>query len=311
MDVIATIAGLAALFIGGEWLVRGAVSAARALGVSRLLIGLTVVAASTSSPELLVSLRAAFDGHPDIAVGNVVGSNIANIALVLGLCALLSPVRIDPARVRPDLVAGLSGALAVAVLAVAGRAPVWAGAILLSAGVTHIAATYQRSRTDASPHEDVAEEIPQIASWLGMVARIAGGVALLAVGADWLVWGAKRIALDFGVPEAAIAVTLVAVGTSLPEIATSVVAAWRGHGEVAVGNAIGSNVFNLFGVLGFTAAVSPVSISERFLAVELPVLLVLSLLAFIALGLRGRLGRPAGAALIAGYLAYVVASFAR
>lgn len=311
MEIIATIAGLAALFIGGEWLVRGAVSAARALGVSRLLIGLTVVAASTSSPELLVSLRAAVDGHPDIAVGNVVGSNIANIALVLGLCALISPIRIDPARIRPDVVAGLSGALAVGVLAVLGRAPVWGGALLLAAGVVHTAAAYQRSRTDTDVHEDVTDEIPQIADWLGMVARIAGGVALLAVGADWLVWGAKRIALDFGVPEAAIAVTLVAVGTSLPEIATSLVAAWRGHSEVAVGNAIGSNVFNIFGVLGFTAAVAPVTIAERFLAFELPVLLVLTAAAGWALAVRGRLGRSSGAVVIAGYAAYVVATFLR
>lgn len=311
MDIIATIAGLAALFIGGEWLVRGAVSAARALGVSRLLIGLTIVAASTSSPELLVSLRAAVDGHPDIAVGNVVGSNIANIALVLGLCALISPIRIEPARIRPDVVAGLSGALAVGVLAVLARAPVWAGALLLAAGVAHTAAAYQRSRTDTDEHEDVADEIPQIAGWLGMVVRIAGGVALLAVGADWLVWGAKSIALDFGVPEAAVAVTLVAVGTSLPEIATSLVAAWRGHSEVAVGNAIGSNVFNIFGVLGFTAAVAPVPIAGRFLTFEIPVLLAFTAVAGWALAARGRMGRAVGAALIAVYAGYVVATFMR
>ncbi|MCX8007184.1 MAG: calcium/sodium antiporter [Coriobacteriia bacterium] len=311
MEFVATIAGLAALFIGGESLVRGAVSAARALGVSRLLIGLTVVAASTSSPELLVSLRAAVDGHPDIAVGNVVGSNIANIALVLGLCALIAPIRIAPHRVRPDVAASISGALAIGALAVLGRAPVWAGALLLAAGVTHTAEAYQRSRSEGSEHDDVSDEIPSVASWPGTVLRIAGGIALLALGADWLVWGAQRIASDLGVPEAAIAVTLVAVGTSLPEIATSIVAAVRGHGDVAVGNAIGSNVFNIFGVLGLTAAIAPVPVSQRFFALEVPVLLAFSAVVWWALCLRGRLGRVTGSLLMLAYAAYAAASFMR
>ncbi|MBC7265359.1 MAG: calcium/sodium antiporter [Coriobacteriia bacterium] len=309
MEFVATAAGLVALFAGGECLVRGATALARAIGVPPFVIGLTVVAAATSSPELLVTLRAAAIGQADIAIGNVLGSNIANLTVVLGLSAVLAPVRIHPSSVRADMIAAFSGTLVVGVLAAIGSAPSWAGGLLLAAGIAHVADAYRRSLADRNDSNLPASESHAVNGWPLTIGQLAGGVALLAVGADWLVWGAQTMAVDFGVPEAAIAVTLVAVGTSLPEIATSVVAAWRGHSEVAVGNAVGSNVFNVFAVLGSSAAVAPMVVSPRFGALEVPLLLVLTLVVGWALAVRGRLGRVGGLLLFACYAVYAFAVF--
>ncbi|MDI6691937.1 MAG: calcium/sodium antiporter [Anaerosomatales bacterium] len=310
MEFVAAAAGLVALFAGGESLVRGAAALARSLGLPPLVIGLTVVSAATSSPELLVTLRAAATGHPDIAIGNVLGSNIANLTLVLGLSAVLAPVRVHPSSVRADVIATLSGTLVVGVLAAIGSAPSWAGGLLLAAGISHIAGAYRRSLAERNDLDLPAAGSYAVNGWPLTIGQLAGGVALLAVGADWLVWGAQIIARDFGVPEAAIAATLVAVGTSLPEIATSLVAAWRGHSDVAVGNAIGSNVFNVFAVLGSSAAVAPMIVSPRFGALEVPLLLVLTLVVGWALAVRGRLGRVGGLLLFACYAVYARAVFA-
>lgn len=273
MTALMLIAGLALLLVGAEVLIRGASRLALATGLSPLVVGLTVVAFGTSTPELAISLDAALRGSPDIAVGNVVGSNIANVLLILGLSAMVAPLIVARQLIRLDvpvmvLVSGL-----VLFLAMDGRLARWEGLLLAGLGVLYTVALIRIGRRDGASLGDEVDDTPPGAWWLNAL-LILVGLALLILGARWLVEAAVTIATGLGVSELIIGLTVVAVGTSMPEIATSILATLRGQREIAVGNVIGSNVFNLLVVLGATAAFSPagVGVSDAAIRFDLPVM---------------------------------------
>jgi cation:H+ antiporter len=295
-------AGLVLLTFGADYLVRGAISLANRLGMPPLLIGLTVVGFGTSMPELLVSLQAALGGAPAIAVGNVVGSNTANILLILGVAAAISPIAARIPNLKRDLVMMLVAAVVMLGLGFWGVVNFWLGLTsfaVLAAYLAWVTHTDRRRMT-----EEEAELVVKLAGWKEAV-FIVGGLGALFIGADLLIDAATAIARGFGISEAVIGLTIVAVGTSLPELATSVVAAFRRHAEVALGNVVGSNIFNILGILGITAMVIPVPVETSMASFDIPFMLAVSL-ALIALILAtGRISRGAGVAMVAVYTGYV------
>lgn len=313
-DLMLVAAGLVLLFVGGEALVRGAVAMAERIGVSKLLIGLVIVGFGTSTPELLVSVNAALDGAPEIALGNVVGSNIANILLILGLAAVIAPI-MGWARtaVREALVATLVSLTAFALVqgAVISRME---GIAMLLVMVGYLVASYWLERRDRTAqtfqHEAEAfEGLPVGRPWLPVLLAL-GGIAALVLGADLLVEGAVNIARVFGVPDAVIGLSLVAVGTSLPEMATAIVAAIRRQSDVVLGNVIGSNIFNILAILGVTVVIQPIEVSARFREIDTPVMLGAALLLLALLFATRSIGRIWGVAMLAIYAAYMVFLFA-
>lgn len=304
LDYLLLVAGLAGLFLGGEALVRGAVGIARRLDIPPLLIGLTVVGFGTSTPELLVSLDAAWRGVPDIAIGNIVGSNIGNILLIVGLSALIWPIRVMGSTLRRDTAVMVGAALALVPLFALGEMGRPAGAVLVAGLAAYLVWAYRHPGEAAEA--DVAAVAP--ASALASGLWVAGGLVALVVGARLLVDGAVSIARAQGLSEAFIGLTIVAIGTSLPELATSLVAALRRQSEIAIGNIVGSNIFNVLGILGLTAVIAPIPVAPRFLAFDLPVMIGVSLVLTALLLLRPAIGRPAGVALLMAYAAYVWAA---
>ncbi len=301
MDYALIAAGLAALLLGGEGLVRGAVGVAARMGVSPMVIGLTLVGFGTSMPELLTSLQAATSGAPDIALGNVVGSNIANVLLILGLAAVLGPIAVSRAAFRRDGAAlALATALCVAAVLSGAIGRPW-GAVLLAGLAAFVVAAFR-----APAESDAGEDLPGLGAplWRSILTS-AAGLGVTVLGARLLVTGAVSVAGDLGVPEAVIGVTIVAVGTSLPELATTLVAARRGQTDLAFGNVIGSNVFNVLGILGVTALVSPLSVAPGIAAVDIWVMAAATA-ALVWFAISGwRITRAEGAALLLGYGAYL------
>ncbi|MGB3279441.1 MAG: calcium/sodium antiporter [Pseudorhodobacter sp.] len=302
MEILYILGGLIGLFLGGEALLRGAVGLAQAARLSPLVIGLTVVGFGTSTPELLVSLKAALDGVPDIALGNVVGSNIANILLILGVSALIWPLHVQAGGMRRDALAMVGAAvmlLGLVALGTIGRA---AGLALVLGLVAYLWIALRQSAPD-----DAAPTSPERPIWASAL-WVGAGLAGLMLGAGFLVDGAVILARKIGMSEAFIGLTIVAVGTSLPELATSLVAALRRQSDIALGNIIGSNIFNVLGILGLTAAITPVAAEARFAQFDVPVMLAVSVV-FGALLWRGnKIGRVAGALSLGLYVAYVWAA---
>jgi cation:H+ antiporter len=276
-----------------------------------MLIGMTVVAVATSAPELLVSVRSAIAGHPDMAVGNVVGSNICNMALILGLAAAVRPLQVVPRQVRRDVHMLLVTMAFIGVIGLAGSVGRLTGIAMVLAMAAFVVYSYRRDvATDTLAEDWHAEEsdVYSSTSRNGLAAGVfvAAGLAMLLTGAQSLIVGATAIARDVGVPEAVVGLTIVAIGTSLPELATSVIAAVRGHSEVAVGNVIGSNTMNVLLILGSAAAIRPISIAERIARIDIPVMLVLTVIVAIPLLAGGRIGRLLGTTLAVAYVAYLV-----
>lgn len=295
--------GLVLLIAGGELLVRGASRTASAMGVSPLMIGLTLVALGTSAPELVTSIRAALAGSPGIAVGNVVGSNICNILLILGLAALLSPITTQAESFRRDgIVLGGATLVCLAVI-LSGSFQRWTGAVFLALLVAYIIWAYLSER-DESGDAEMALPEPKSALAVGIAIALAG-LALVVIGAGWLVDGAIRLASSLGVSDTLIGLTIVAVGTSLPELVTSVLAAVRRQYSIAFGNVVGSNIYNILGILGATALVKPVAVPPEIAAFDVWVMLA-STIALIAFAVTGwKVTRAEGAACLAGYVAYL------
>lgn len=303
--VLQATAGLAMLYIGGESLVRGASALAVRIGISSLAIGLTVVAFGTSAPELVVSLDAAFTGANDISVGNVVGSNVANIALILGVASLIRPATVQAKIVRIDapimvLVSlGLVGALAN------GNASQVEGAVLVLGLVAYTVFTFREAqRESAVVREEFASAAPASpteASVGGLL--VVAGLALLVGGGHLLVNAAVGLATALGISQAAIGLTIVAVGTSLPEFATSVIASVRGQGDIAVGNIVGSNIFNILGILGVTAVLRPLYLGG-ITWFDLGAMVGLACALTLILFARLRLGRVEGAILLVAFITY-------
>ncbi|MCO6409948.1 calcium/sodium antiporter [Hoeflea alexandrii] len=295
-------AGLVLLTLGADYLVRGAISFANRLGMPPLLIGLTVVGFGTSMPELLVSMQAALDGAPAIAVGNVVGSNIANILLILGLAAAISPIPAMIPSLKRDMVMMLFAAVVMLGLGYLGLIGFLTGLAMFALLSAYLAWVTYTDRRRMSAEE--AELVVKLAGWKEAL-FIAGGLAGLFIGANLLIDAATSIALQFGISEAVIGLTIVAVGTSLPELATSVVAAFRRQAEIALGNVVGSNIFNILGILGLTAMVVPVPVDASMASFDIPFMLGVSLALVALILLAGRIGRPAGVAMLAIYTGYV------
>lgn len=304
------IGGFVALLVGGEYLVRGAVAIASRLGMSPMVIGLTLVGFGTSTPELLTSLQAAFAGAPGIAVGNVVGSNIANILLILGVAAAITPITVNPEAFRRDGAVLIAASLAGLAIVLTGSLGRGAGAVLLAGLFAYVTLTilFERRRHSAAAalYEAEAEsvEIPGI-SPLVAAFQFAGGLAVTLLGARLLVSGAVGLATDLGVSDAVIGLTVVAIGTSMPELVTSIVAARRGHGDVAFGNILGSNIFNILGILGTTALVKPLAVPQVIADFDIWVMLAATAL-LVATAVSGwRINRTEGAILLGCYIAYL------
>lgn len=295
------LAGLLLLIAGAEWLVRGAVRLAASLKVRPLVVGLGVVALGSSVPQLAVSLQATFVGTPDIAVGSLFGSNIFSLLVTLGLSALIIPLRVSRQLVRLDIPLLIGASALVFGLAWNERLGRLEGGVLLLALAGYLGVLWRQSR-----HPGRVANAQGTAPWLKCLGMMLGGLLLLVVGSHWLLDAALELASDFGLSDRVIGLTIVAVGTSLPELATSLVAALRGHREIAVGNVIGSNLFNLLGVLGLTAllAPAPLSVSPNALDFDLPVMLGVTLLCLPLFYSGYRVTRTEGLVLLGLYVAY-------
>ena len=310
LNLFFLVLGLALLTLGGEALIRGALGAARHFGVSPLLSGLIIVGFGTSAPELVVSIEAALANQPDIAIGNVVGSNIANILLILGTCAVITPLAVRPLALRRDAATVVAASLLFIVLAGGGvLAPVDA-LILLLCLATYLVWAYWTESYQAEPaaevHRAEAEELTVVPRPLVItLVVLITGLLLLIGGSHLLIKGAVGLAESLGVSQAIIGLTIVAVGTSLPEFAISVIAALRQHADVAVGNILGSNIFNLLGILGVSALLQPLPVHARILQFDQWVMLGAALLLLFFLYTGRRLSRLEGVILLAGYAGYL------
>jgi len=279
MIFLTLLAGLTILTVGAEFLVRGASRLAALAGVSSLVIGLTVVAYGTSAPEFAVSMKSAIAGQSDIALGNVVGSNIFNVLFILGLCAMLLPLRVDSQLVRMDVPIMIGVSILGFVLCLDGSIGRVDGLILASGAIGYTAFTVIKSRRETKAikaefdQEYAVTEAPsaKTVAWNFLLLLI--GLVLLVSGARMFVNSAITIAEAMGVSQLVIGLTIVAAGTSLPEVATSVVATIRGERDIAIGNVVGSNIFNILSVLGFTAIVSPINVQATAIQVDLPVMI--------------------------------------
>ncbi|MCY4189844.1 MAG: calcium/sodium antiporter [Rhodospirillaceae bacterium] len=307
------VGGLALLFLGGEWLVRGAVSLASLFKVSPLIIGLSVIAAGTSAPELFVSLVSALEGRPGIAIGNVVGSNVANILLVLGASALIWPVVVRRSVVRRDGLALIAATAVFCLLAIGGKIDRHFGIAMLILLFAYLYASYlaelKGTQTLSKIEEDVAELNGDRPVWLISVFLIGGFVGVI-MGSNLLVEGAVGVATNAGVSETVIGVTLVALGTSLPELAASIAAARSRHTELALGNVIGSCIFNLLAIVGVVSTTISLDVPKEVVDFDLWVMACITV-AFIAVSfLALRLGRAVGLGMLLLYGAYIAAQFA-
>lgn len=313
--IASLVAGFVLLIAGGESLVRGAASLARKLGMSSLVVGLTVVAFTTSAPELAVSADAALSGHAGLAVGNVVGSNIANILLVLGASALFLPLLVNSQVVRADIPVMAVLSVAALLMALDGSLGRLDGALLFAALVVYVAVTVTASRrraaataATASPAaDDPGPTAPPERPLAVDILFVLLGTALLVAGARLLVYGASEIAAALGVSDLLIGLTVVAVGTSLPELVTCVVAVARGERDMAVGNIVGSNVFNLGAVLGLAAVIAPggIDVAPSALRFDLPIMVAVALV-LLPIAVTGLdVSRWEGVLLVGFYVAYV------
>ena len=304
--------GLTALVIGGEYLVRAAVGLSFKLKLSKMIIGLTVVSFATSAPELLVSLSAALNGYSAIALGNVIGSNIANIGLVLGITALISPIIIDNDFYKINWPVMFSVSVALTFLLIFQNGiSVWAGSGLLACLLIYLFMLIKRNKRETPQEEDAIEGIDES---LAVVSGIKIGIWLiiralaLYFGSDWLVKGAVEIATDLGVSQRVIAVTVIAVGTSVPELAASVIAALKKEKALSLGNLIGSNIFNIACVLGLTAMIHPIHINPaEFSPWDLYWMIgfAAALLVLILLPSPHRIGRYEGLFLLIAYAVFI------
>lgn len=279
MTYLLFIIGLVTLVIGAEVLVRGASRLAAIFGVSPLVIGLTIVAFGTSSPELAVSVQSALAGQADISIGNVIGSNVFNIFFILGVAALIRPIKIAEQLIKLDAPIMIGVSIFALLLALDGWLSRLEGIILFCLLIGYIIFTLWASKKEKQAvQEEYAEEYAskETKSWQSVIKNLfflVAGLVMLYYGSNWLVEAAIIIARTFGVSELVIGLTIVAAGTSMPEVATSIVAAMKGEGDISVGNVIGSNIFNILGVLGVAAATTPESIpvAENIIKFDLPI----------------------------------------
>lgn len=317
MVYLTLVAGIVLLLIGGDVLVRGAVSLAVRLDIPTLVIGLTIVAFGTSAPELVISLRAALAGSSGISIGNVVGSNIANIFLVLGVPALIAATNCDQPFIKRNMLYVLGASLVFIMFCFNGPLSFWHGAVLFGLMVAFLVESGRRAARRSDSATVIGEEaIEMIDGVSGVPHRnwsimlfLAIGLIALPIGAQMTVSAASEIAKDFGVSEAAVGLTLIALGTSLPELATTLAAAIRGQCGLALGNVLGSNLFNILAIMGLTAMVVPVPVPEVITSIDVWVMLAAALAITPFVLRRKTIGWPAGIVFVGCYLLYIAVVF--
>lgn len=315
-DYLILLLGLAGLVVAGDALVRGAVGLAERFGIPPLIIGLTVVALGTSAPELMISIQAAFEGAPDIAIGNVVGSNIANVLLVLGIPALIAAIPCDQPGLARSTVFMIVISLVFAFFALSGQLVLWHGMVFLALLGVFLVGSYLSAKSAGNGPStsdietiDGVEGVPQ--SLWAAIGFFAVGIIGLPLAADATVESASSIARSLGVSEVIIGLTIIAIGTSLPELVTTVVAAFKGQSDVGVGNVIGSNVFNILFILGVTSAITPIPIAEQILRFDLWVMLASSAILLPFVLKKWTIGKKTGLAFLAIYAIYLGALIAK
>ena len=307
---VATLTGFVLLIWGADRFVLGAASTARNLGLSPMLIGLTLVGMATSGPEIFVSITASLAGDPALAAGNAIGSNIANIGLVLGATALIMPITVHSVTLRREMPALLAVTLAMTMVFINLKLGRIEGFLLI--GILVIVLYWlvvlgSRTGTSDPIALDYAAEMPTDISMGQAIAWLTFGLVILLSGANLLVWGAQNLAVEFGVSELVIGLTVVAIGTSLPELAVSIVSALKGEHDMAIGNIIGSNLFNSLAVIGIAGIIHPAAFDRELLTTHLPVMIGLTLVLFLmTYNFRGdsRIGRIEGAILLGTFLCY-------
>lgn len=303
------IVGLGVLVLGGEFLVRGAVGIAKKAHISPLVIGMTVISFGTSAPELFVSIGSALDGNPEIAIGNVVGSNIANIALVLGLTVLIFPITVDRNSKIIDWPMMMGASLLFYLFALDNIIQIWEGAILFGILVVFTYLLIRNSRKKskkAIEEQDGQDEISAVKDKIGLsLILVVAGMIALYFGSEWMIEGAVGIANEFGMEKRVIAITVVAFGTSVPELVTSAVAAFKKETDISIGNLIGSNIFNIMAVVGITAIVKPIPVEETVINYDLIWMLGIALLLLPLMLIGKKVGRLKGALLFAIYIVYI------
>ncbi len=312
IDISLIVIGLILLIAGGEFLVKGAVGISVKAKLSKLVIGMTVVSFGTSSPELLVSLQSASEGLPEIAIGNVIGSNIANLALVLGVTVLIFPMPVARNTIKYDWPMMMLASLLFFVFAYDLMIQRWEGLILFFLLVIFIIFIIMKSRKSQVVEMD---EIPgiedltqKISVWKNILYLLIGLLGLY-FGSNWLISGAKSLALEVGLSNHVIGITIVAFGTSVPELATSVVAAYKKETDISVGNLIGSNIFNIMAVLGLTAIVKPIGVEENVLSWDILWMIGFALLLLPMMVFKRKVGRFSGFILLGLYIFYIISLF--
>lgn len=313
MSLVWVILGLILLVVGGEFLVRSSVALSFKFNISKLVIGMTVVSFATSAPELLVSLQAALAGSSDIALGNVIGSNIANIGLVLGITVLISPMTVDKNFYKLNWPMMMLLSVVLYFMLQSGDIlDRWEGAALLLSLIIFLIVLIKRSKSEPETHIEDLDETLQITSGFKITVWLLIGAFALYFGSEWLVFGAKEMAVSLGVSERVISVTMVAIGTSVPELAASVIAALKKEKAISLGNLIGSNIFNIASVLGLTAIIQPISVnSPKILSSDMIWMMAFAfiLIPMIFLPKKMELGRFKGFILLASYLIFIFLAF--
>jgi len=306
LDLVYVLCGFVILLFCGDALVRGAVGLSLKLGISALIVSLTVVAFGTSAPELLISVKAALNGVPGLALGNVVGSNIANVLLVLGVPAVLFGISMQDGSSKQNYIYMILASVVFIAMGLTGQFTAFHGALMLSMLAVILYQAYRHAKQSRAAMMAATDEIPEIGgAWWKIIALLAIGVIGLPVGANLLINGAVGIAQKAGVDDAVIGLTMVAIGTSLPELATTVMAAYRKEADVAIGNVVGSNIFNLLGVIGITSLLTPLPVPPGFVIFDFWIMLATSLVLLPFLWFKVDLGKVWGGLFLAAYAVYL------
>lgn len=312
LDYFILLLGLAGLVIAGDALVRGAVGLAERFGIPPLIIGLTIVALGTSAPELMISLQAAFEGAADIAVGNVVGSNIANVLLVLGVPALIAATPCDQIGLKRSTFFMLGASVLFAIFAFSGTLVLWHGLVFLALLAVFLVGSYMSAKSGGPVDIETIDGVEGVPNSLwAAIAFFAVGIIGLPFAADATVDSASSIARSLGVPEVIIGLTIIAIGTSLPELVTTVVAAIKGQADVGVGNVIGSNVFNILFILGATSTITALPIAEQILRFDIWIMLGASALLLPFVIGKLTIGKKTGLAFLTLYAIYLAVLVAK
>jgi cation:H+ antiporter len=309
LNIVMLIVGLFVLIIGGDFLVRGASSIALKSHISPLVVGLTVVAFGTSAPELLISIKAALDGSPDLTMGNVVGSNICNLALVLGITALIGPIKVQSDSIKIDWPVTMGSSLLLYFVVKEKDAVIDSieGLVFLFLIIVYTVYIIRKSRKETKALREAEEfiDLPQASNsaWKDAL-FVAGGCVGLYFGADWFVGGAKEMASFLGVSERVIGITVLALGTSLPELVTAIVASIKKETDLALGNLMGSNIFNILSILGITSLIQDIHVSPVIIHHDMTVMLGVTLLILPLMFYKRTMGRFAGIVLVLTYFIY-------